>query len=62
MDIEINGFRIVCEVCSIWFVVSDKWRERRIKDKKVFYCPNGHENRYDRREKINEDANKNQTD
>ena len=33
---------ITCCVCDMTFAVSDGFKLRRLKDHKVFFCPNGH--------------------
>lgn len=50
VEIEMKGFLIICDECSIRFVVTTEWREQKIKDHQPFYCPNGHQMIYDRRE------------
>jgi len=35
-----------CCQCGISFALNKDFRERRIADSKLFYCPNGHRNMY----------------
>jgi len=38
--------QISCAACSVVFSMPDDMYERRVKDHKNFYCPNGHSNYY----------------
>lgn len=48
-----EAFQIVCDVCLIQFIVPADFREQKIARSEPFYCPNGHQLIYERRETKN---------